>query len=126
VGPALTGRLEHEHNGVGAAIHLDGEDVVVVGAAENIGHVGEVQAHGEVAVAEVVIEGIGTEEERDERGAAGVHGLELKARAGEFEVDLTGQVEDAERLQDILEGGRLHQPQLQHGGGDGPTAAAVA
>jgi len=124
VGPALTGRLEHEDNAIGPAIlGFDGEDVVVVGAAENLGHVGEVQAHGEVAVAAVVIEGIGAEEERDERDAAGVHGLELQARAREFEVGLTEQVADAERLQDILEEGRLHQPQLQHAGGDGLAAA---
>jgi len=30
----------------------DGDGIIVVGAAESLGHFGEVQAHGEVAVAQ--------------------------------------------------------------------------
>jgi hypothetical protein len=55
----LTGRLEHEGDGVGTVIGLYGDDVVVTGAPEHLGHVVEVHAHGEVAVAAVVLEPLG-------------------------------------------------------------------
>ena len=56
---ALTGRLEHEGDGVGTVVGLDSDDVVVAGAAEHLGHVVEVHAHGEVAVAAIVLEALG-------------------------------------------------------------------
>jgi hypothetical protein len=117
----LTGRLEHEGDGVGPVVGLDGDDVVVSGAAEHLGHVVEVHAHGEVAVAAVVLEPLGAEEQRDERDVAGIHGLQREPRPGAVEVGVGDQLPD--RLQDLLEEAPLHKPQLGHRGGALSSAA---
>lgn len=115
MGPKLTGRLELDDNGIDPILGLDGDDVVIVGEAGSLGHVGEDQAHGEaVVVADLGIEGLGAELEHDNREAAGIYCLELKARAGKLNVGLTEQAAEAEHLQEILEEGRLLHPQLQY------------
>lgn len=57
-GENRTGGLEHEGDGVGAVVSLDGDDVVIAGAAQHLGHVVKIHAHGEVAVAAVVLEAL--------------------------------------------------------------------
>jgi hypothetical protein len=104
----LTGRLEHECDGVRSIVGLDGDDVVVAGAAEHLGHVIEVHAHGEVAVAAVVLEPLGAEEQGDERDVAGVHGLQREPGPGAVKVGIGDQLADG--LQDLLEEAPLHQP----------------
>ena len=96
-----TGALEHEGHGIGAVIGLDGDDVIVAGALEHLGHVGEVDAHGDVAVAAVVLEALGSEEEGNQGNVAGVH-----RRA--VEVGVVHQILD--RLHHLLQQAPLHQP----------------
>mgnify|MGYP003702187473 CR=1 FL=1 len=119
----LTGRLEHEGDGVGAIVGLDGDDVVVARAAEHLGHVVEVHPHGEVAVAAVVLEPLGAEEQRDEGDVAGIHGLQREPRPRAVEVGVRHQLPD--RLQHLLQQAPLHKPQLQHRGGGGDFPAAM-
>lgn len=81
-----TGALEHEGDGVAAIVGLEGDDVVVAGALEHLGHVVEVHSHGKIAVAAVVLEALGSEEQSHQRHVAGVHGLEREPRGRAVEV----------------------------------------
>ena len=47
----LVWRLEHEGDVVRLVLGLDGDDVVVGGAAEDLGHGAQVHAHGQLTVA---------------------------------------------------------------------------
>lgn len=71
----LTGRLEHEGEGVASILGLEGDDVVVAGALEDLGDRGKVEAERDGAVAAVVLESLATHQKRDERNVRGVHGL---------------------------------------------------
>lgn len=58
-----TRAFEHEGNAVSAVIGLDRDHVFVAGALEHLGHIVEVHAHGEVAVAAVMLEALRSEED---------------------------------------------------------------
>lgn len=108
----LTGAFKHESDGVAAVVGLDGDDVVVASAAKHLGHVVEVHAHGEITVAAVVLEALGSQKESNQCHVARVHGLEGEARGRAIEVGIVHQLSD--RLQDLLQEAPLHQPQFQH------------
>lgn len=107
-----TGWLEHEGDRIGAVIGLDGDDVIIASAAQHFGHVVEIHAHGEVAVAAVVLKALWSEQESYQRHVAGVHGLEGKAGGGTVEVGVVDQL--PHRIENLLEKAPLNQPQLQH------------
>lgn len=81
-----TRAFEHESDSVAAVVGLDGDDVVITSTLKHLGHVVEVHAHGDVAVAAVVLEALGSEEESDEGDVAGVHGLEGEPGGGAVKV----------------------------------------
>ena len=62
----LTGRLEHEGEGVASVLGLEGDDVVVSGALEHLGDGREVEAEGDGAVAAVVLKALAAHQERHE------------------------------------------------------------
>ena len=68
----LVGRLEHEGDGVGLVLRLDRDNVVGVGALQDLAHAAEVHAHGELAVATELVEPVGPQGD-----VAVVHGLEI-------------------------------------------------
>jgi hypothetical protein len=107
-----TGGLKHEGDRVSAVVGLDGDDVVIASAAQHLGHVGKVHAHGEVTVAAVVLEALGAEQEGDEGDVAGVHGLEGEAGGGAVEVGVVHQL--AHGVHNLLQEAALNKPQLQH------------
>ena len=47
----LVGRLEHERDGVGLVLRLDGDDVVVRRAPQDLGHRSQVHPHRQLPVA---------------------------------------------------------------------------
>ncbi|KAI3419455.1 uncharacterized protein J3R85_013140 [Psidium guajava] len=103
---SITGALEHESDGVAAAVGLERDDVVVASTPEHPGRVAEVDARGDVAVAAVVVEALWAEEEGDEGHVAGVHGLEREPGRGAVEVGLVDEFLD--RFEDLLQETPLH------------------
>ena len=69
-------------------------------------------AHGDVAVAAVVLEALKSEEERDEGNMVGVHGLEGEPYGGAVEVCIVHELLDG--LQNLLQEGALHETEFQH------------
>lgn len=105
---SCTRAFEHEGNAVTAVIGLDSDDVFVAGAFEHLGHVVEVHAHGEVAVAAVVLEALRSEEEGHQGHVARIHGLEREPRRRAVEVGVVDQV--LGRFQNLLQEAALDQP----------------
>ena len=73
----LVGRLEHEGDGVGLVLRLDRDNVVGVGALQDLAHAAEVHAHGELAVATELVEPVGPQGHGHQGDVAVVHGLEI-------------------------------------------------
>lgn len=92
--------IEHEGNGVTTVIGFDGDDVIISGALEHLGHVSEIHPHGEVHVAHVVLEAFGSKQERHQRHMAGIDVLEREAGAGAVEVGIVDQILD--RFENLL------------------------
>ena len=69
--------------------HLHRHRVVVVGALKHLGHVVEVDAHREVAVAAVVLEAVGAELLRSRKGTKG----RVRGRADDFNRAQRGEME---------------------------------
>lgn len=90
----LTGALKHEGDGVAAIVGLEGDDVIVSGTLQHLGHVVEVHAHGDVAVAAIVLEALGSEEQSHQSHVARVHGLKRKPGGRAVEVGIVHQVLD--------------------------------
>lgn len=76
-------------------------------------HVGEVHAHGHVAVAAVVLEAVRSEEEGHEGDVGGVHRLEREAVVGAVEVGIGDEILDG--LEHLLQEGTLDKTGLKHG-----------
>ena len=76
-------------------------------------HVGEVHAHGHVAVAAVVLEAVRSEEEGHEGDVGGVHRLEREAVVGAVEVGIGDEILDG--LKHLLQEGTLDKTGLKHG-----------
>ena len=76
-------------------------------------HVGEVHAHGHVAVAAVVLEAVRSEEEGHEGDVGGVHRLEREAVVGAVEVGVGDEILDG--LEHLLQEGTLDETGLKHG-----------
>ena len=76
-------------------------------------HVGEVHAHGHVAVAAVVLEAVRSEEEGHEGDVGGVHRLEREAVVGAVEVGIGDEILDG--LEHLLQEGTLDETGLKHG-----------
>ncbi|KAM2617877.1 hypothetical protein COP2_035808 [Malus domestica] len=95
------GAFEHEGDGIAAVVSLDGDDVIISGAPEHLGHVAEVHTHGDVAVASVVLEALRSEKEGNECHVAEVHDLKGEVGGRVVEVGVVHQVLD--RLQHLLQ-----------------------
>ena len=83
------------------------------GAVSMTHHVGEVHAHGHVAVAAVVLEAVRSEEEGHEGDVGGVHRLEREAVVGAVEVGVGDEILDG--LEHLLQEGTLDETGLKHG-----------
>ena len=109
---SVTWRLENERDWVGLVVRLDGDDVVVGGALEYLGHAGEIDAEREVAIASVVLEAFALEHERDERHVRAVHGLQAHAAARAVPRRLVEQVLDG--LHHFLQKRTFDQTRFEH------------
>ena len=76
---------------VGVDVGFDGDDIVVAGTFEELGHMVKVHAHGEGTIAAEVLEAIGSEEEGN---VARIHGLEGEAEGGAIEIGVNHQIVD--------------------------------
>jgi len=88
----LTGALKHESDGIATIIGLNGDDIVITGALEHLGHVSKVHPHGNVPIATIVLEPLSSEEQSNKSDMAGVHGLERETGGGAIEVGIGDQV----------------------------------
>mmetsp|Transcript_37364 Transcript_37364/g.98845 ORF Transcript_37364/g.98845 Transcript_37364/m.98845 type:complete len:345 (+) Transcript_37364:1-1035(+) len=104
--------LEHEGHGVRLVVGLERDDIVIVAALEHLAHGGQVDTERDVAVAAVVVEAIGTQEQRNERHMARVHGLQRDASRRAVEVGLSDEV--LHGLGDLLEHTALSHASLKH------------
>ena len=95
---------------VSHVLSLDGDDVIVVGAFQDLGERGHVHADAHIAVAAVVLEAVGLELHSDQGHVGGVHGLQGDASAGAVEVGLGHEVLDG--LDELLEKGSLGDASL--------------
>ena len=93
--------LKHEGDGVAAVLSLHGDDVIVAGALEHLGHVVEVHAHAEGAVAPEVVEAVRAQHEGHEGDMGRVHGLEAEPGRGAIKVGICHQILDG--LQHLLQ-----------------------
>lgn len=57
-----TGAFEHEGNGITPIVSLDGDDVIVPGALEHLGHVAKIHTHGDAPIATIVLEALRSEQ----------------------------------------------------------------
>ena len=103
--------------------HLHRDDVLVARALQHLGHVGQVDAHGQVAVAPEVVEAVGAQLHRDERDVRRVHRLQREPRRGAVKVGVRDQVLD--RLQQLLEQDALGEAGLKHGEEEGGGCGGV-
>lgn len=106
--------LEHEGEGVALVLGLEGHDVVVAGALEDLGHVGRVEAEGDGAVAPEVVEAGGAEGDGHEGHVGGVHGLDGKLILGAVDVGVLDEVLDG--FDEGLEDAALGKSGFEHGG----------
>lgn len=75
-------------------------------------HVGQVHAHGHVAVAAVVLEPVVAQQQRDERDVRAVHRLQREPVAGAVEVGVGDEVLDG--LEHLLQEASLDETGLKH------------
>jgi hypothetical protein len=75
-------------------------------------HVGQVHAHGHVAVAAVVLEPVVAQQQRDERDVRAVHRLQGEPVAGAVEVSVGDEVLDG--LEHLLQEASLDETGLKH------------
>ncbi|KAH0459628.1 hypothetical protein IEQ34_012442 [Dendrobium chrysotoxum] len=104
----LTRAFEHESNSVAAIVSLDGNNIIVSSTLEHLGHVIEVHPHGNIPIAAIVLETLGSEEQRHQSNMARVHGLKGEPRRRTVEVGISDQIFD--RLENLLQKTTLHQP----------------
>mmetsp|Transcript_6029 Transcript_6029/g.15552 ORF Transcript_6029/g.15552 Transcript_6029/m.15552 type:complete len:342 (+) Transcript_6029:39-1064(+) len=104
--------LEQEGDVVGLILALDGDDVVVAGALDHLHEVADVQAHGDVPVAPVVLEPLGLQQDVDQGDVARVHGLERKPIGTAVEVALRDDVLDG--IKHLFEKAALKKSRLKH------------
>lgn len=90
----VVGALEDEVERVGGVVGLEGEHVLVLGSAQDLGERDQVDTESDVAVASVGREGLGLVHHGDEGHVRVVHGLEGEARVIAVEVAVLNQVLD--------------------------------
>ena len=105
--------LEHEGEGVSLVLGLEGHDVVVAGALEDLGHVGRVEAKGDGAVTPEVVEAGGAEGDGHEGHVRGVHGLDGQLILGAVDVGVLNEVLDG--FDESLEDAALGKSGFEHG-----------
>lgn len=86
--------LENQVDNIGRVLGLEGEDIFVLCAAEDLGEGGKVDAECEVAVAAERREGFGLEHHGDEGDVGVVHGLERNTGVIAVEVAVLDKVFD--------------------------------
>ena len=89
-----TRAFKHEGDSVTAVIGLDGDNVIISGALQHLGHVIEIHSHGDVPIAAVVLEALRSEEQSNKGYVAGIHSLERESGGGAVEVGIVNQVLD--------------------------------
>lgn len=107
-----TGRLKDKGDVLASILSLERDDVVVVGALEDLAHRGHVDAELDRAVAAVGLKALGAEEQSNKRNVAAVHGLELNTSARALKVGLGDEILDG--LEDLLEKVAVRQTSLKH------------
>ena len=105
--------LEHEGEGVALVLGLEGHDVVVAGALEDLGHVGGVEAEGDGTVAPEMVEAGGAEGDGHEGHVGGVHGLDGQLILGAVDVGVLDEVLDG--FNEGLEDAALGESGFEHG-----------
>jgi len=94
--------LEHQVENVGRILSLEGQDVIVLGSAEDLGEGGEVNAEGNVAIAAERFKAFCLEQHSDQGDVAVIHGLEGDAAVIAVEVAVLHEVLD--RIDDLQPG----------------------
>jgi len=92
--PVALRALKHQVDDVRRILGLEGEDVVVLCAAQDLGERGEVDAEREVAIAAEGREGLRLEHHGDESDVGVVHGLERDAGVIAVEVAVLDEIFD--------------------------------
>ncbi|KAJ8544259.1 hypothetical protein ON010_g12008 [Phytophthora cinnamomi] len=109
-----TGGLEHDVERVAVVLRRERQGVVVARALEDLGQRRRLHAQRDVAVAAVVLEALGAQQQRHERHVRAVHGLQRQARLGAVDVALGDEV--LHGLHDELHDAALGESGLEHGG----------
>merc|ERR1719347_1924860 len=91
---------------------LDGHNVVVGSTLEDLGHTGQVHAHGELTVTAELVKAISAQVHGDEGHVAVVHGLKLNASIAAIPGGLIEQV--LQGLQNLLQEVSLDKSGLKH------------
>merc|ERR1719186_1541616 len=108
----LVRRFEHEVNRITLVLGLNGDDVVIGSASENLSHAFQPHPHGELPVASELVEPVGPEIDGDQGDVRIVHGLQLDTTvaaipSGFFQEVLQG-------LQNLLQQISLDKTSLKH------------
>lgn len=93
--------LEHQVNGIGGVLRLEGENIFILGGTQNLGQGAKVDAESDVAVAAVWGEALCAEKHGDQGNMGVVHGLEGDTRVITVEVAVLNQVLDG--VDDLME-----------------------
>merc|ERR1719347_858600 len=93
-------------------LDLDCHNVVVGSTLEDLGHAGQVHAHGELTVTAELVEAISAQVHGDEGHVAVVHGLKLNASIAAIPGGLIEQI--LQGLEDLLQEVSLDKSGLKH------------
>lgn len=97
--PIVLAALKNQVEDIRSIFSLDGQDVFVLGSAQDFGKGGEVETESDVAIAAVGGERLGLEHHGDQGDVGVVHGLEGNAGVIAIEVAILDQVLD--RIDDL-------------------------
>lgn len=86
------GTLEHQVDGIGGVLGLQGEDVFILGGAQDLGQGGQVDTESDVTVTAVGGEALGAEEHGNQSDVGVIHSLEGDAGVIAVEVAVLDQV----------------------------------
>lgn len=92
--PILGHILKQQVQDIGRVLGSQGDDVVALGRAQDLGQRGQVDAQGNVAVASVGSETLGLEHHGHERDVGVIHGLQGDARVIAVKVAVLDQILD--------------------------------
>jgi len=111
----LPGTLEHQRQGVPVVLGLQGDDIVIPCALENLPHVRGIEPQADGSVTPEVVEAAGTQTNGHEGDVGVVHGLDGHLVVGAVDVGLLDEV--FQRLNELLEYFSLGETGFKHGCG---------